>query len=103
MKRPHAAAVIRRAEAMSRDQPNAGAAALPQQANPDTAEFDGAVILKALGEVPEDFAGTIARAKCRLARPGVMPLSGPRGMSQAFLLPGGCGGSNANIPNNLAA
>jgi len=52
---PHASAAIRRAETIARDARNAGAVAFSRQGNPDVGEFDDAVILKAFGEVPEDF------------------------------------------------
>jgi hypothetical protein len=52
---PHAAAAVRRAEAMSYDKENAGAVAFSRQGNPDVGEFEDAVILKVFGEVPEEF------------------------------------------------
>jgi hypothetical protein len=52
---PHAAAAIRRAEALSRDEANAGAVAFSRNGSPDLGEFDDAVILKTFGEVPDDF------------------------------------------------
>ena len=52
---PHAAAAIRRAEAMSRDDANAGAIAFSRSGSLDVGEFEDAVILKTFGEVPDDF------------------------------------------------
>jgi hypothetical protein len=52
---PHAAAAIRRAQAMSAHEVNAGAVAFSRQGSPELGEFDDAVILKAFGEVPDDF------------------------------------------------
>jgi hypothetical protein len=52
---PHAAAAIRRADAMSRDEANAGAVAFSRNGSPDLGEFEDAVILKTFGEVPDDF------------------------------------------------
>ena len=52
---PHAAAAIRRAEAMSRDEANAGAIAFSRSGSPDVGEFEVAVVLKSFGEVPDDF------------------------------------------------
>jgi hypothetical protein len=53
---PHAAAAIRRAEAMSRGEANVGAIAFSRSGSPDVGEFEDAVILKTFGEVPEDFS-----------------------------------------------
>jgi len=52
---PHSSAVIRRADAMFRDQANAGAVALARIDNPDVDNVKDAVILKTFGDVPEDF------------------------------------------------
>jgi hypothetical protein len=52
---PSGAAAIRRAEAMSANQSNAGAIAFSRSGDPNLGEFEDAVILKAFGEVPEDF------------------------------------------------
>ena len=52
---PHAAAAIRRAQAMSADAVNAGAVAFSRQGSRELGEFEGAEILKTFGEVPEDF------------------------------------------------
>jgi hypothetical protein len=52
---PHSSAVMRRAEAMSRDEANAGAVALAHIDSPDLGDFEEAVILKTFGDVPEDF------------------------------------------------
>jgi hypothetical protein len=55
MECPHAAAAVRRAEALSRHPAYAGAVAFSRQGNPDVGEFDDAVILKIFGDVPDDF------------------------------------------------
>jgi hypothetical protein len=52
---PTEAAAIRRAEAMSRHRANAGAVAFSRRGDPNLGEFDDAAILKAFGDVPEDF------------------------------------------------
>lgn len=52
---PNGAAAIRRAEAMSRDEQNAGAVAFSRNGDPNLGEFEDAVILKSFGEVPGDF------------------------------------------------
>jgi len=52
---PHSSAVIRRAEAMSRNEGNAGAVALAHIESPDLGDFEDSVILKTFGDVPEDF------------------------------------------------
>jgi hypothetical protein len=52
---PHAAAAIRRAEALAASETNAGAVAFSRQGTPDLGEFEDAVILKAFGDVPDDF------------------------------------------------
>jgi hypothetical protein len=52
---PHAAAAVRRAEALAARETNAGAVAFSRQGNPDLGEFDDAVILRAFGDVPDDF------------------------------------------------
>ncbi|MBO0757470.1 MAG: hypothetical protein J2P54_16585 [Bradyrhizobiaceae bacterium] len=51
----HSSAVIRRADAMFRDEANAGAVALARIDNPDLDNVKDAVILKTFGDVPEDF------------------------------------------------
>lgn len=53
---PGQGSAIRRAEAMSRDKGNAGAVAFSRSGNPNLGEFEDAVILKAFGDVPKDFA-----------------------------------------------
>jgi hypothetical protein len=55
---PSGAAAIRRAEALSANQANAGAVAFSRSGDPNLGEFDDAVILKTFGEVPDDFAET---------------------------------------------
>jgi hypothetical protein len=52
---PHAAAAIRRAQAMSANEANAGAVAFSRQGSPELGQFEDSVILKAFGEVPDDF------------------------------------------------
>ena len=52
---PSELAAIRRAEAMSRHEPNVGAIAFSRTGDPNVGEFEDAVILKAFGEVPDDF------------------------------------------------
>jgi hypothetical protein len=42
---PHAASAIRRAEALSRREPNVGAVAFSRQGSPDLGEFEDAVVL----------------------------------------------------------
>jgi hypothetical protein len=53
---PHSSAVIRRADAMSRDEANAGAVALARIDSPGLGDFEDAVILKTFGDVPDEFA-----------------------------------------------
>jgi hypothetical protein len=50
------AAAIRRAEGMSRDPANAGAVAFKRAGDPNVGEFSDAVVLKKLGDVPEDLS-----------------------------------------------
>jgi hypothetical protein len=52
---PHSSAVIRRADAMSRNEANAGAVALAHIESPSLGEFEKAIILKTFGDVPDDF------------------------------------------------
>jgi hypothetical protein len=52
---PHSSAVIRRADAMSRNEANAGAVAFARIGSPDLGHFEDAVILKTFGDVPDDF------------------------------------------------
>jgi hypothetical protein len=40
---------------MSRDATNVGAIAFSRQGSPDLGEFEDAVVLKAFGDVPDDF------------------------------------------------
>jgi hypothetical protein len=51
----HSSAVIRRADAMFRDEANAGAVALARIDSPDLDNVKDALILKTFGDVPEDF------------------------------------------------
>ena len=53
---PHSAAAIRRAEAMSHSEINAGAVAFSRSGSTELGEFDDAVVLKSFGDVPDDFA-----------------------------------------------
>jgi hypothetical protein len=52
---PHAAAAIRRAQAMCANEVNAGAVAFSRQGSPELGEFEEAEILKTFGDVPDDF------------------------------------------------
>jgi hypothetical protein len=52
---PHSSAVIRRADAMSRNDANAGAVALARIDSPGLGNFEDPVILKTFGDVPDDF------------------------------------------------
>ncbi len=52
---PNGAAAIRRAQAMASNEINAGAVAFSRNGDPNLGEFEDAVILKAFGEVPDDF------------------------------------------------
>ena len=52
---PHSSAVIRSADAMFRNEANAGAVALARIDSPDLGDFEDAMILKTFGDVPEDF------------------------------------------------
>jgi hypothetical protein len=52
---PHSSAVIRRADAMSRNEANAGAVALAYIESPSLGELERAIILKTFGDVPDDF------------------------------------------------
>ena len=51
----NAAAAICRAEAMARHERYVGAVAFSRRGNPDAGEYDDAEILRAFGEVPDDF------------------------------------------------
>jgi hypothetical protein len=52
---PHSSAVIRRADAMSRNEANAGAVPVARIDGPDLGDLDHAMILKTFGDVPDDF------------------------------------------------
>jgi hypothetical protein len=52
---PNGGAAIRRAETMSRDKTNAGAVAFSRKGDPNLGEFEDAVVLKAFGDVPDEF------------------------------------------------
>ena len=51
---PHSSAVIQRADAMSRNEANAGAVAFARIGSPG--DFEDPVVLKTFGDVPDDFA-----------------------------------------------
>jgi hypothetical protein len=53
---PHSSAAIRRADAMSRSDINAGAVAFSRSGTPELGDFEDAVVLKSFGDVPDDFA-----------------------------------------------
>lgn len=48
-------AAVRRAEALARQDGHTGAVAFSRSGDPSVGEFEDAVILKAFGEVPDDF------------------------------------------------
>ena len=52
---PHSSAVIRRADAMSHNERNAGAAALAHIDSPGLGYLKQPMILKTFGDVPEEF------------------------------------------------
>jgi hypothetical protein len=52
---PSESAAIRRAEALSRLETNAGAVAFSRRGDPNLGDFEDALILKSFGEVPDDF------------------------------------------------
>lgn len=52
---PHSSAVIRRADAMFRDEANAGAVALAHIDSPGLGDLEQPLILKTFGDVPDDF------------------------------------------------
>jgi len=52
---PHLSAVIRHADAMSRNEANAGAVALARIESPLVGKFGEPAILKTFGNVPDDF------------------------------------------------
>ena len=52
---PHSSAVLRRADAMFRNEANAGAVALARIDSPDLGDFEDAMILKTFGDVPNDL------------------------------------------------
>jgi hypothetical protein len=52
---PHAAAAIRRAEALASKEAHAGAVAFSRLGDGDLGQYEDAVILKAFGDVPVDF------------------------------------------------
>lgn len=53
---PNGSAAIRRAQVMAADKTNAGAVAFSRRGDPNIGEFEDAVVLKAFGEVPDEFA-----------------------------------------------
>ena len=52
---PNEASAMRRAEAMSRQQPNVGALAFKRSGDPNMGHYGDATILKTFGEVPENI------------------------------------------------
>ena len=52
---PHSSAVLRRADAMYRNEANAGAVALALIDSPDLDDLQDAVVLKTFGDVPVDL------------------------------------------------
>jgi hypothetical protein len=52
---PDAGLAIQRAELMTRDEDIVGSVAFSRRGNPDTEEYDTAVILKMFGDIPPDF------------------------------------------------
>jgi hypothetical protein len=53
---PNGSAAIRRAQVMAADKTNAGVVAFSRRGDPNIGEFEDAVVLKAFGEVPDEFA-----------------------------------------------
>ena len=51
----HSSAVMQRADAMVRNEANAGAVALARIDSPGLGDFEDAMILKTFGDVPEEF------------------------------------------------
>jgi hypothetical protein len=49
-------AAIRRAEAMSHHEANAGAVAFSRRGDPNLGDFEDPVVLKTFGQVPDDFS-----------------------------------------------
>src|SRR5262249_7263712 len=65
-------AAIRRADALSRSEINAGAIAFSRSGSPEFGDFDDAVVLKSFGDVPYDFAcgaGEPREWPCQVAIP----------------------------------
>jgi hypothetical protein len=52
---PSESTAVRRAEALARQEGHTGAVAFSRVGDPSLGEFEDAVILKAFGEVPDDF------------------------------------------------
>lgn len=52
---PNESAAVRRAEAMARDPANVGALAFKRSGDPNTGSFTDAILLKAIGEVPDNL------------------------------------------------
>ena len=52
---PHVSAVMRRADALVRNEASAGAVALAHTDSPELGDFEGAMILKTFGDVPAEF------------------------------------------------
>lgn len=55
---PNGSAAIRRAQALALNKANAGAIAFSRSGDLNLGEFEDVVILKAFGEVPQDFKET---------------------------------------------
>jgi hypothetical protein len=52
---PHSSAVLRRADAMYRNEANPGAVALARIDSPDLGDCEDPLILKTFGDVPDDL------------------------------------------------
>jgi hypothetical protein len=52
---PNESAAIRRAEAMSRTEPNVGALAFKRTGDPNVGQFNDATLLRSFGEVPANL------------------------------------------------
>jgi hypothetical protein len=64
----HSSAVIRCADAMSRNEGNAGAVALAHIESPGLGEFEDPLILKTFGDVPDELAIAAEPTKDRTER-----------------------------------
>jgi hypothetical protein len=52
---PNEAAAVRRAEAMSRTEPNVGALAFKRTGDPNLGQFNDATLIRSFGEVPKNL------------------------------------------------